>query len=188
MGQACCCDVQPEGASLVAVSQAPVIDHNSEKLDEPSHETQDASAANGKQSSSEYFASPVPDPLPPPEATPPPPPPVAEAPVASVSEKGSNSSSKKFIVDVKTEGAGGKLGFAVGRRHGDDLLEVIKVADDGIVPAWNKANPEKAVVPGCTLLAINGGDVIGRDRDDVIRDIQAGMQATRLQMEFGKPT
>mmetsp|Transcript_9869 Transcript_9869/g.22447 ORF Transcript_9869/g.22447 Transcript_9869/m.22447 type:complete len:186 (+) Transcript_9869:104-661(+) len=184
MGQTCCCDVEQEGVTLVGVSQAPAIDPNNEKLDEPTEDIpEDSFNPSAKQSKSPGL-----EPLPPPEATPPPPPPAAEAaPPSKLAPAGIDEHVQTFIVDVKTEGSGGKLGFAVGRRQGDDLLEVIKVAEAGVIPEWNRANPEKSVAAGCLLLAINGAAVNGRDKDDVVRDIQAGMQASRLQIEFKRP-
>mmetsp|Transcript_3240 Transcript_3240/g.7196 ORF Transcript_3240/g.7196 Transcript_3240/m.7196 type:complete len:213 (+) Transcript_3240:118-756(+) len=49
-----------------------------------------------------------------------------------------------------------KLGFHIGYNPGDTGLHVINVDVVGRIPEWNKANPDKQVLKGAKILAING--------------------------------
>lgn len=79
---------------------------------------------------------------------------------------GSLNQNKPEVVVVGPKGKEKAQNFAVeidkssGRVLGIDLdscsLEVMALFESGLVAEWNASNPERALLPGCRLLAVNG--------------------------------
>mmetsp|Transcript_22973 Transcript_22973/g.42259 ORF Transcript_22973/g.42259 Transcript_22973/m.42259 type:complete len:182 (+) Transcript_22973:78-623(+) len=178
MGNQCCCEESREqSATLVNLSQMQI-----EETDEP---------------------APVPEEmeLPPEPAVESMPPPVVEEKLVKVVEEPEAEAAipvpvkevdpipqapSTFTVEVVVSGR--KLGFGIGHKHGLAAIEVVKLHEDGVIAEWNKTHyPEKQVVVGSRIVALNGVPIVAKERDDMLSDITEAVAAPRLRMEIQPP-
>eukprot|EP00747_Dinoflagellata_sp_TGD_P032872 gnl/TRDRNA2_/TRDRNA2_136266_c0_seq1.p1 gnl/TRDRNA2_/TRDRNA2_136266_c0~~gnl/TRDRNA2_/TRDRNA2_136266_c0_seq1.p1 ORF type:complete len:143 (-),score=28.79 gnl/TRDRNA2_/TRDRNA2_136266_c0_seq1:90-518(-) len=68
----------------------------------------------------------------------------------------------QFMVTLRRTNATDVLGIDV--NHSDKItLLVDRVKDEGLVPDWNKSNPDRAIRPGDRIISVNG--VAGKAMD-----------------------
>mmetsp|Transcript_13219 Transcript_13219/g.30085 ORF Transcript_13219/g.30085 Transcript_13219/m.30085 type:complete len:173 (-) Transcript_13219:189-707(-) len=64
-----------------------------------------------------------------------------------------------------------KLGISVGHNRGAAELEILSVHETGLIPDWNKENPDKAVYPGCCITALNNKNVINKPGNEMLAEL-----------------
>mmetsp|Transcript_8953 Transcript_8953/g.16114 ORF Transcript_8953/g.16114 Transcript_8953/m.16114 type:complete len:181 (+) Transcript_8953:91-633(+) len=172
MGQThCCCE--PADESMVDMAPPMTVEVEGrgpkpETVDYPSSLPVPESAAEVPAVPEESETSPpVVEPEPLPEVEPAPPPPPLDA------------ASDCFLVTVDTT-TGRKLGFGVGHKPGEVTLHVVKVQDAGIIPDWNRQNPDKQVLVGSRIREINGEKVVPKEQELMMKDIADACSQPRL--------
>mmetsp|Transcript_36470 Transcript_36470/g.66818 ORF Transcript_36470/g.66818 Transcript_36470/m.66818 type:complete len:184 (-) Transcript_36470:175-726(-) len=183
MGARCCCEeTHEQSGTLVDLSQTRVEEeYNQEKdgpqpMDEPPPLPSNVDEGTPVPPESPPLAAPMPVPV----AE------VVATPIKQVEVDVIPQAAKTFTVEVEVSGR--RLGFGIGHKHGLAAIEVVKVHEEGIIPEWNRIHyPEKQVVVGCKIVALNGRPIIAKDRDAMLSDITEAVAEPRLRMEIENP-
>mmetsp|Transcript_40220 Transcript_40220/g.92462 ORF Transcript_40220/g.92462 Transcript_40220/m.92462 type:complete len:184 (-) Transcript_40220:56-607(-) len=106
---------------------------------------------------------------------------------AAVAKNGSLSVDSPFVAHLDLQAQGGKVGIAVGQRHGVQQLEVVKVHDIGAIPEWNKLHPDKVIYPGCAILTVDDEKMLPKPREELALHIATAFKRDKLRMEIQRP-
>mmetsp|Transcript_23403 Transcript_23403/g.43056 ORF Transcript_23403/g.43056 Transcript_23403/m.43056 type:complete len:179 (-) Transcript_23403:133-669(-) len=108
--------------------------------------------------------------------------PVTTAPESTpegLEERG--NSRKTFLVDVLIP-EGGKLGFGIVYREGENRLEVVKLHDNGMIKEWNREHPDKMVQVGSHILAINDEMITPASQEEMARAVAQAFKNTHVRL------
>eukprot|EP00403_Amphidinium_massartii_P042472 CAMPEP_0178442638 /NCGR_PEP_ID=MMETSP0689_2-20121128/38312_1 /TAXON_ID=160604 /ORGANISM="Amphidinium massartii, Strain CS-259" /LENGTH=182 /DNA_ID=CAMNT_0020066279 /DNA_START=86 /DNA_END=631 /DNA_ORIENTATION=+ len=90
-----------------------------------------------------------------------------------------------FSVSLSTQG--GRLGFRIGHKPGQDSLRVVDVHATGALADWNKENPARQVCVGCSILRINDTQVTSKDQTEMMKEVVEACRAPKLTMLVMRP-
>mmetsp|Transcript_50111 Transcript_50111/g.119257 ORF Transcript_50111/g.119257 Transcript_50111/m.119257 type:complete len:220 (-) Transcript_50111:123-782(-) len=80
-------------------------------------------------------------------------------------------------------GGGNTLGWSLGHKAGKASLHVVDVTDVGLIPSWNRQNPEKRIERGAEVLLLNGQLIDpGLSTDDLTALILDSCMARELNL------
>mmetsp|Transcript_3097 Transcript_3097/g.7900 ORF Transcript_3097/g.7900 Transcript_3097/m.7900 type:complete len:163 (+) Transcript_3097:66-554(+) len=162
MGNSCCCEESRESAVLPNLTHV-MVEETEDPLQAPEEDTEVPPAPLEIEQEPE-----------------------AEADVVVKKVGVVEPDASTFIIDVEVSGR--KLGFGIGHRSGLAAVEVVKLHDDGVIADWNKSHyPEKQVVVGSKIVALNGTPIVEKDREAMLADIARAVQAPRVRMEVLAP-
>mmetsp|Transcript_11175 Transcript_11175/g.20325 ORF Transcript_11175/g.20325 Transcript_11175/m.20325 type:complete len:188 (-) Transcript_11175:74-637(-) len=181
MGGQCCCEADVGSATMVEVSQNPVA--NSETLIMAEHETTAVGEippppAYSSQEAGDTVQAKLSE--------------ADKAPEGALGKAAPNSKEEdqevvgpEFRVRLDTQG--GRLGFRIGHKPGEDSLQVVDVHVQGALADWNKAHPERMVECGCCIIAINGTPVRSKDQNDMMKDVVEACKSPTLELTMLRP-
>mmetsp|Transcript_75123 Transcript_75123/g.140101 ORF Transcript_75123/g.140101 Transcript_75123/m.140101 type:complete len:197 (-) Transcript_75123:241-831(-) len=188
MGSVQCCCGETDGMSMTDMATPITVDENTKSKDkqvEVADQGMDETSESVIPKAEPALVSrePMSD-LPEPESAPPPkedtssyvqaPEPIKEEPPVQPSDD-------SFLVVVDNE-PGVRLGFGIGHVAGQDALHIVRVASEGKIPEWNKANPARQVTEGCSILEINGVKVVSKSEQDMLQEISQACKQPQLKL------
>mmetsp|Transcript_6139 Transcript_6139/g.14674 ORF Transcript_6139/g.14674 Transcript_6139/m.14674 type:complete len:179 (+) Transcript_6139:132-668(+) len=88
---------------------------------------------------------------------------------------------RAFLVDVLIP-EGGKLGFGIVYREGENKLEVVKLHDNGMIKEWNQQHPDKIVQVGSHILAINDKRIAPATQQEMARAVANAFKSSHVRL------